>query len=154
MRISGLSLHSLFVHFPVALLPVSLLWDVLGLWTGDALWWTMSFWTLVVGLLAAVPTTGTGFVAYARLSPGSPAELTATRHLLFTAAALTAFLASLLVRGSPEELKGASRVVALICSGGGAALLAAGGHLGAVLVYRHGVGVSEQTEGPRGHSRM
>lgn len=123
------------------------MWDAIGIWTGSALWWAMSFWTLVVGLIAALPTIVTGFMEYARLSPDSPAEPMATRHLLLTGAAITAFLVSLLVRGAPDAtLQNARLVGALACSGVGGALLAAGGHLGAVLVFRYGVGVSRPGE--------
>lgn len=147
MRFSGLSFHSLFVHFPVALLPVSLLWDLVGIWTGGSLWWALSFWTLVAGLVAVLPAVVTGFIEYAQLSPGTPADKTATRHLLLMGVAVTVFLVSLLVRRGPEELQGARLLGAMACSGVGVVLLTVGGHLGAVLVYRYGVGVSGSEKG-------
>lgn len=143
MRVWNVPLHPMLVHFPVALLSVSLLWDGIGLWTGTPLWWALSFWTLVVGLGASLLAVATGLVDYAQLSAGTPAETIATRHLLFTGTAVTAFLVSLLVRGRPEELHGARLAGALACSGVGLGLLAVGGHLGALLVYQYGVGRSE-----------
>lgn len=142
MRIWAVPLHPMLVHFPVALLSVSLLWDGVALWTGVPLWWALAFWTLVVGLVASLPAVATGLADYAQLSPDTPAESTATRHLLFTGTAVTAFLGSLLVRGGPEALGGARLAGALACSGVGLVLLAVGGHLGALLVYQYEVGRS------------
>lgn len=140
MRLDGLPLHPITVHFPIAFLSGSLLWDGLGLWLGTPLWWTMSFWSLVLGLATALPALLTGFIEYAQLSPETPAEQTATRHLLLTGCAVTLFLGSLLVRGGVEPPTGGRLIGALACSCAGLGLLTAGGHLGARLVYRHGVG--------------
>lgn len=144
MRFWNVPVHPMLVHFPVALLSASLLWDGVGLWTGAALWWNLSFWTLVVGLVAAVPAAATGLAEYAKLSAESAAELTATRHLMFTGAAVTAFLVSLLVRGGPEIVRGPRLAGALACSALGLGLLAVGGHLGAILVYEYGVGQNSE----------
>lgn len=146
LRFDNLPVHPLTVHFPIALLPVSLLWDGLGLWLGTSLWWTMSFWTLSLGLVAALPAILTGFVEFARLPSGTPADRPATRHLMLTGGAVTFFLVSLLARGGPDEPEGARLLGALVCSGVGVGLLAAGGHLGARLVYRYGVGVGASSE--------
>lgn len=140
MRIDGLPVHPVTVHFPVALLTTSVLWDGIGLWTGTSLWWALSFYTLAAGLIASVPTLMTGFVEYARLSPDAPSQVTATRHLLLTGSAVCLFLASLLIRSSPDEPAGAQLLGALSCSGVGLLLLTIGGHLGARLVYQFGVG--------------
>jgi len=140
VRLDNLPLHPLTVHFPVALLPVSVLWDGLGLWTGTALWWTMSFWTLALGLAASLPAMLTGFAEFATLPSDAPAGRTATRHLLCTGGAFTFFLISLLIRQHPGVPTGGRLGRALVCSMVGLGLLAVGGHLGATLVYQHGVG--------------
>lgn len=128
------------MHFPVALLATSLLWDGIGLWTGASVWWTMSFWTLVFGLATAFPAIATGFVEYAQLPSEAPVQSTATWHLMLTGSAVTVFLVSLLVRGEPTQPAGRRLIAALACSGMGLLLLTVGGHLGARLVYRYGVG--------------
>lgn len=100
----------------------------------------MSFWTLVAGLGTSIPAILTGLVEYAGLPPDAPSDQTATWHLILTGNAVTFFLLSLLVRGGPEMLEGGRLIGALLCSLVGLALLTAGGHLGAQLVYLYGVG--------------
>lgn len=136
------------MHFPVALLPVSVVWDAVGLWLGTAQWWTMSFWTLALGLGASLPALLTGFVEFAKLPSESPAARTATWHLMLTGGAVTLFLTSLLIRGGPEMLEGERLIGAIGCSIVGLGLLAVGGHLGGTLVYQHRVGpeVPNQSE--------
>lgn len=142
MRFLKVPLHPMLVHFPVALLSVSLLWDGVGLVTAGSVWWALSFWSLVVGLLAALPAAATGLVDYANLSVETSAGSVATRHLLFTGAAITAYLVSLLIRQAPDPLQGRRLVAAVASSAVGLGLLAVGGHLGALLVYEYGVGGS------------
>lgn len=140
MRLDGIPVHPITVHFPIALLTTSLVWDGIGLWTGASVWWTMSFWTLVIGLSAALPALLTGFVEYARLPSDASSQSTATWHLMLTGSAVTLFLVSLLVRGGPDEPSGVPLIGALTCSVIGLLLLTVGGHLGAQLVYHYGVG--------------
>lgn len=147
IRLGGEPLHPALVHFPIALLATSLLWDGLALWHGDPFWWQMSFWSLVAGLVAAVPAAITGFVDFAALPPDHPAEQPAIWHLSAVGIAVLLYLGSLLVRGSPEPPVGGDLYGALALSGLGLIALLVGGLLGGRLVYRHGVGVaSEQKE--------
>lgn len=128
------------MHFPVALFPVSVLFDGLGLWLQSSVWWTMSFWMLAVGLGTSLPAMFTGFVEFAQLPSDCSPQRTATWHLALTGGAVTFFLISLLLRGGPTPPEGGRIGAALGCSAAGLCLLAAGGHLGARLVYRYGVG--------------
>lgn len=143
MQIWGIPMHPMLVHFPVALLSTSVLWDGVGVWTGTPMWWELSFWTLVVGLLASLPAALTGFIDYVELETDTPPEQIATRHLMVTGAAVAAFLGSLLARGGSEALEGTRLVVALTFSLVGVLLLSIGGHLGAELVYEFGIGQHE-----------
>lgn len=140
MRIDGLPVHPITVHFPVALLSVSVLWDALALWTGTGTWWTISYWTLVAGLIASLPAIATGFAEFVALPSDSPASTLVTWHLMLTGTAVTSFLGSLLVRPGMDALSGGRMAGALAFSLVGLVCLTAGGHLGAKLVYEYGVG--------------
>lgn len=134
------------VHFPIALLSTSVLWDGLGLWTGAAVWWTLGYWTLGAGLVASLPAIATGFLEFVRLPPDAPAETLATWHLMLTGTAVASFLGSLLVRGGTDPLVGGRLMGALTCSIIGLGLLGIGGHLGAKLVYEYGIGSAPPTD--------
>lgn len=145
LRIAGHPVHPALVHFPVALWPASLLWDVVGLWRGDPLWWQLSFWCLALGLIAALPAIAAGFLDYASLPNDHPAMGTANAHLAIMAGATTGFLVSLLLRGGPAVSGPSPPLLAVGLSAVGAVLLVVGGWLGGTLVYRYGVGRLDPT---------
>ena len=140
LRIAGHPVHPALVHFPVALWPASLLWDVVGLWGKGAIWWELSFWCLALGLGAALLAIVSGFLDYAALPKDHPAFGTVNAHLLVMMGATTLFLASLLIRGQSTAAPAALPMLALGCSALGTVFLVIGGWLGGTLVYRHGVG--------------
>ena len=133
-------LHAPFVHFPVALLGTSLLFDVVGLVRGEALWWAIAFWNVALGLCVGGVTAATGFADSLRIAPDSPASPVLTRHMLVVLAALSCYGAALLVRDGAGPPVGASRLATLGLEGVGLVLLLLAGWLGGEMVYRHGVG--------------
>ena len=46
----GHPLHAVLSDFPLALLGTSLLWDIIGILRGEALWWAISYWNIALGL--------------------------------------------------------------------------------------------------------
>ncbi len=140
LRIAGHPAHPALVHFPVALWPTSLLWDLVGLWRGDPLWWQLSFWCLALGLIAALPAIAAGFVDYISLPNDNLVLGTANAHLSIMAGATIVFLVSLLLRGSPAAVDPSPPLLAVLLSAVGTVLLLVGGWLGGTLVYRYGVG--------------
>lgn len=137
LRVAGHPLHAALVHFPMGLLPASLLADVLRLFEVEGAWGPIAYWMIAAGLAAGVAAAVAGVIDLLALRPGHPASRTANAHLVAMGAALTLFLGSLLVRGRPDAPAGAW---ALVSSAVGAVALLLGGWLGGQLVYRHGVG--------------
>ena len=135
LRVFGHPLHAVLSDVPVGLLGTSLVWDAVGLWRGEAVWWAISFWAVALGLAAAA-----GFVDYAAIPQDDPAQATATRHMLFVLAALAPYATSLAVRGGPAQPAGKAAVGVLLLEGLGLLLLSVGGWYGGHLVFHHGVG--------------
>lgn len=140
LRVFGHPLHAVLSDFPLALLGTSLLWDAVGLWRGEAVWWAISFWTIAAGLAAALLAALAGAVDYAAIRQDSPALGTATRHMLLMLTAVTPYLASLLVRGGARAPTGRSLFAVLGLELLGVALLAIGGWYGGHLVFHYGIG--------------
>jgi uncharacterized membrane protein len=134
----GHPLHPAFVHFPVALWSVSLLWDGLWVATGAERWWHAGYWSLAAGSAMAVPALLTGFLEYVRLPREHPGERSVVAHGAVMSAAAAAFVASLLLR-QPTPPPAWSPLQGTL-SAAGFLLLLAGGWLAARLVYSHGVG--------------
>lgn len=140
LRVFGHPLHAIMSDFPLALLGTSLLWSVIGLWRGEAVWWAISFWTITLGLATAVLAAFAGAVDYAAIPQDHPALGTALRHMLLMLSALSPYLISLLVRGGAGPPAGKASFVVLALETLGVLLLSIGGWYGGHLVFHYGVG--------------
>jgi uncharacterized membrane protein len=148
LRVFGHPLHAVLSDFPLALLGTSLLWDAIGIWRGEAVWWAISFWNITLGLVIALVAAMAGAVDYAAIREGNPAVKLATSHMILMLLAVSMYIASLLLRGGPAPPAGAGRLAGLILESLGLILLAAGGWCGGHLVFHHGIGRDrvEETE--------
>lgn len=140
LRVFGHPLHAILSDFPLALLGTSLLWDVVGLWRGEAVWWAISFWAIVLGLIMAVLAAFAGAVDYAAIPQNSSALGAALRHMLLMLAATGPYLISVLVRGGGSAPAGNKLMTVLALEAVGVLLLAVGGWYGGHLVFHYGIG--------------
>ena len=140
LRLFGHPAHAALAAFPVALLSISVLADLAGLFSGDAFWWRVSFWAVAAGLAAAVPTAGAGMIDLMTLDEDDPAMKTGTTHMSLMVGAVGLFVIDVVVRKGAEPPTGSSLYAALALDCVGAALLMVGGWYGGELVFAHGVG--------------
>ncbi|HEU4389159.1 MAG TPA: DUF2231 domain-containing protein [Blastocatellia bacterium] len=140
LRLLGHPLHASLIHFPIAFLGTSLIWDVIGVMRTEAIWWTVSFWGISFGLVCAGAAATAGFVDYTAIEQADPAQRTATRHMMLMMAAVSLYSTSLIVRQGSSRPAGISLIAVFVLEGAGALLLGAGGRYGGHLVYHHGVG--------------
>jgi uncharacterized membrane protein len=144
-RVFGHPAHAILSDFPLALLGTSLLWDGVAVYRGEAVWWAISFWSIALGLLAAMAAATVGAVDYAAIRQEHPALADANKHMLFVLAAVAPYVVSLLVRGGAGEPGSGRAVVAVICLEGlGVLLLSVGGWYGGHLVFHHGIGRDDE----------
>lgn len=141
-RLFGYPLHPLLVHFPAALFPTSLLFDLLSLTTGEPTFVKVAFFTLVVGEAAAIAAAVAGAVDYfTKLVPGTAAFRVGTLHALLNIGILLLYGFNLGLRLGPALAVSRTPVSPLLLSLAGVALLTASNYLGGRLVYQYGVGV-------------
>lgn len=141
VRFGGHPLHPALTDFPIALLPLAFVWYIVALWRGGEFWWQAAFWTVIAGLVAALPTAVTGFLDYLTVKRNGAAFKTATNHMLVMLTAVSLFAGSALVQGGPDAMDGNQALLVVALAASGALLMALGGWLGGELVFRHGVGV-------------
>lgn len=137
-------LHPFLVHFPVALLTVSLILELRGTYRrfpelNRAGWWTQLLGTISI---AFAVVSGLVAVSESRLASGAQGVLDLHHQMTFASTAI--FTVLLLWRISTKtEVLPRIRPAYFFLSALGVVLLMVGSWAGGVLVFEHGVGVSK-----------
>ena len=153
-RIAKHPVHPMLVSFPIALFVVALICDIGRLVTGSSTpYWTLAYYSIGAGLAGALLAALPGFVDYLSLVQLEVRRL-GLRHMLINGAVVVLFTINFyLRRPSGMAAAGEGKVLLLVLSAVGVALLVISGWLGAEMVYVHGVGV-EKSERDRGARRQ
>ncbi|TLY22805.1 MAG: DUF2231 domain-containing protein [Nitrospirae bacterium] len=134
-------IHPMVVHFPIALLIVSVIFDLLALQWPSKSFREASLYALIVGLLGAILAIVTGSMAEDHaVKAGAPKTVVETHEQLAYAASVlfaAILVMKLLIRsGRLRELPALSLTVGLV----GLVVLSAAGYFGGSLVYEFGGG--------------
>lgn len=132
----GVPTHALLAHVPTALLPTSLLFDLLVLSGIAPALGPATAPLIALGLIGGLAAGGAGLLDWAEMLPG-PRRDRVNRHLTIQLAALAVFAVSFAIRIA----QGGTPGLAVLVSAVGTVLLLLGGHRGALLVYRDGMRV-------------
>ncbi len=139
-------LHPLIVHFPVVLVMISLLFDLVGRATDGPWWRKASLALLVIAVVTGVAGILTGELAadhaekiqrIAEDAVDSHGDL-AKLSIWLAGGALVARLAEV----GMGAMRGLVSVIALLLQLASAVAIGVAGHHGGLLVYRHGAGVT------------
>ncbi|MDR4949764.1 DUF2231 domain-containing protein [Neobacillus cucumis] len=139
-RLFGHPVHPVITHFPMALLPVSLLGDLLRVWIEASFWWSFSFYTLAIGLIMSIPAFITGMIDFMAIPQNGAAERVAMRHMTIMMTAIIMYTASFFIRFGVEIPSGWRLISSVSLSIVGLIFLLIGGWLGGQLVYRYAAG--------------
>lgn len=141
-RPGGHPAHPPLTDFPLALWIFGAVAAVVAALATSPTAWTVSRWTIGIGLLAALPTVVSGLLDLGALPRKSPPVPVAFRHMLsMVVAGGSFFFVWLLSLGSPAP--GGWRLAGLLVLAGiGLVSVLVGGWLGGHLIFAHGVGVA------------
>lgn len=138
LRIHGVPIHPILVHFPVAAWTGATLAAVAGVI--HPIFLPVAQWCNLAGLIIAPFAIATGLLEYMRVPADQEILTTANRHLLLVTGAFAVYLLLLLFQSQSMH------VASAITSSLGLVLLILGGHAGARLVYHHHLPVSEESD--------
>jgi uncharacterized membrane protein len=140
-RFLGEPTHPAVVHFPLALYPAAVLFDILALAVhGGAAYTRGAFVLMLAASAMAAVAAITGFAELMDIAPDSAAWKTAIVHMSVQLTAVTVLVVSLLLRlGHVDDARPPLAAVALGIAG--TLILFVGGWFGGHLVFRHRVGV-------------
>lgn len=156
--VAGHSMHMQLVVFPLGLLGLSPLWDVLRLATGNPTWGIVGYWTIVAGVVSALVAAVPGFLDYLKIPDGTRAKRVGTYHLALNLVVVALFAFSLVLRTADERGYAGAAWWAMLPGWVGVGLAVVSGWLGGELVETLGIGVHDGAHpdapsslgGPRG----
>jgi uncharacterized membrane protein len=144
--------HAMFVHFPTALLPAALIFDVLSrVQSSDHATQTATI-LLGLGLAGSTPAVFTGLIDWLGMVPGSTKRGVATRHMLYQLGAQVLAAAAFTVH--LRRLGATAPTSGLVLLSTSVVVMFAGNWLGGVLVYRMAMRVGGSREPARPRQRV
>jgi len=142
---TALNYHPLFVHFPIVLWLLALLFELLAVWQGSDDMQRTASRMLYLGTLAAIVTVMTGFAAQKSIPPGDAQRVVGIHEALMlvsTSLALALCIFAWVMRKSFTAQLRKMLLLGLVVLG---ILLTLGTDRGAQLVYGYGAAVNWST---------
>jgi uncharacterized membrane protein len=139
-KLFGHSVHQMLIVFPLGLLAIAVVFDIIGLSTHNGTWFTISYWNIAAGIIGGVLAAVFGLIDWLAIPQGTRAYSIGLWHGLGNAVVLALFAISWFMRrGMPE----APSAWAFVFSFGAVCLALVTAWLGGELVDRLGVGVDK-----------
>lgn len=140
MRLLGHLIHPMLIVFPLGLLATAVAFDIVGLSTGTASWYRISFWMIAAGIVGGLLAAVFGLIDWTGIPAGTRAKAVGLWHGLTNVVVVLLFIVSCYLRRPAPHIPD---TVALVASFVGVSLALVGGWLGGELVERLGVGIHE-----------
>jgi uncharacterized membrane protein len=139
-KLLGHPIHQMLIVFPLGLLAVAVIFDLLAIGLGEGYWSEIAYWMIAAGVVTGLLAAPFGFIDWLAIAAGTRAKRIGAVHGIGNVLVVLLFTASWWMRGdaprAPEAL-----ALALSFVAGGLALFT--GWLGGELVDRLAVGVDE-----------
>jgi uncharacterized membrane protein len=139
-KLLGHPVHQMLIVFPLGLLGMAAIFDVIALAMANGYWSEIALWMIVAGIVMGLVAAPFGLVDWLAIPAGTRARRLGATHGLGNGVVLLLFAGSAWLRRdapqTPAEL-------ALLLSFGGLVLALFTGWLGGELVDRLGIGVDE-----------
>lgn len=139
-KLFGHAIHPMLITFPIGLFVTAVVFDIMHLATGTALWASIAYYLIAAGIIGGLLAAIFGVVDYLGVPGGTRARSVGLAHGAGNVVVVALFFVSWLLR-RPEP-SGPS-ALALIFSFVGVALATVTAWLGGELVERLGVGVDD-----------
>jgi uncharacterized membrane protein len=139
-KLLGHPIHQMLIVFPLGLLAMAVIFDLLAMGLGNGYWSEIAYWMIAAGVITGLLAAPFGFIDWLAIPAATRAKRIGAMHGLGNVIVVAIFAVSWLMRGAaPRTPDG----VALTLSFAAAGLALFTGWLGGELVDRLAVGVDE-----------
>lgn len=139
-KLLGHPIHQMLIVFPLGLLATAVAFDIVGLATGDASWFRISFWMIAGGIIGGLLSAVFGLIDWWAIPSGTRAKNIGLWRGGNVVVVVLFIVSWFLRRPVPENPGGAAFGLAFVA----VALALVTGWLGGELVDRLGVGVDDE----------
>jgi uncharacterized membrane protein len=139
-KLFGHSIHQMLIVFPLGLLGMGVVFDLVYLGTRQPMFNVVAWWMLVAGIVGGLLAAPFGLIDWLGIPRGTRAKRVGAAHGIGNVVVLSLFAGSVLLRGSEATPPDGG---AYACSFLGLLLALVTAWLGGELVTRFGVGVHE-----------
>lgn len=134
----GHPVHPMLVVYPLGLLTLSPIFDIVHWITGNGYWSTVAFWMIAAGTLGGLLAAVTGTIDWLGIPAGTRAKMVGLVHGAGNYLVLVLFIVSWFTRLNAQANP---PIIAYVLSFLGAALFMGTGYLGGELTLHFGVGI-------------
>lgn len=103
MKFLGHSPHQILIVFPVGLLMTAVVFELIALGTGNAEFWTVSYWLIAAGLVGGAVAALFGLLDWRQIPHRTRANRIGILHGVGNAIVLALFAASWWLRDTPGQ---------------------------------------------------
>jgi uncharacterized membrane protein len=139
-RLLGHPIHQMLIVFPLGLLAMAVVFDLLAIGLGDGYWSEIAYWMIAAGVVTGLLAAPFGTIDWFSIPSGTRAKRIGAVHGIGNVVVVLLFAVSWLMRG---DAPAAPHALALVLSFAAGSLALFTGWLGGELVDRLGVGVDE-----------
>jgi uncharacterized membrane protein len=139
-KLFGHPIHPMLIVFPLGLLGMAVIFDLLALTLGNGYWAEIAYWMMAAGVVTGLIAAPFGFVDWLAIPAGTRAKRIGALHGVGNVVVVLLFAGSWWLRG---DAPGAPTMLPLTLGFAGLALALITGWLGGELVDRLAVGVDE-----------
>ena len=139
-KLLGHPIHQMLIVFPLGLLGMAVVFDLLAVGFGNGYWSEIAYWMMAAGVVTGLVAAPFGTIDWFAIPAGTRAKRIGAVHGIGNVVVVVLFAASWLMRG---DAPAAPTVFALVLSFAGGMLSLATGWLGGELVDRLAVGVDD-----------
>jgi uncharacterized membrane protein len=136
----GHPIHPMLIAFPLGLLPVASIFDIIYLYSHNGHWADVSYWVIAAGVIGGLIAAVFGLIDWIGIPTGTRAKYIGLIHGLINVALVVLFIVSWLLR---RPNPAAPDLLPIVLGFAAIVLALVSGWLGGELVYRLNIAVDE-----------